>query len=311
MPEIGQDVGRTRQLEGEVAVALRHLVTGLRHGHVVGHRGGHDDHVRRISPGEDRLVHLDRAAHADHLAVRRFVQARRAGHQRDLRPAPHRLLGNREAHAAARSVADVAHRIEVLVGRSGRHQHPLSLERGRGPQDRLGAGHDVFGLGQPPFSDPAAREVTLARIHESHAAARERLDIPADGLMVEHLAVHRGGEQHRRPRGRVERGQEIVGEPVGQFADDVRGGRGDEQQVDRGREGDVLDVGVGSRLELAGDDATARDRLERQGADEIGGGGRHDRHDVVSALLQPARDLDRLVGADAACDTKRYQHGCA
>ena len=81
-----------------------------------------------------------------------------------------------------------------------------------------------------------------------------------------------------------------------------------EQQIDRRRERDVLDVGVGARLELVGDDAPPGDRLERDRADEPRGGGRHDGDDFVAALLQPARDLDRLVGADAAGDAERDQH---
>ena len=55
---------------------------------------------------------------------------------------------------------------------------------------------------------------------------------------------------------------------------------------------------------LVGDHAAPRDRLERQRADEPPRRARHDRDDVVAALLQPARDLDGLVGADAAGDAE-------
>ena len=61
------------------------------------------------------------------------------------------------------------------------------------------------------------------------------------------------------------------------------------------------------RRELVGDDAAPGDRLERHLADEAARRPRHDRGDVVAALLQPARDLDRLVGADAAGDAERDQ----
>ena len=44
----------------------------------------------------------------------------------------------------------------------------------------------------------------------------------------------------------------------------------------------------------------ARDRLEGQRADEPRRRPRHHRHHVVAVLLQAARDLDGLVGADAA-----------
>ena len=64
----------------------------------------------------------------------------------------------------------------------------------------------------------------------------------------------------------------------------------------------------GAGLELIGDDAAARDRFERDRADEPRRGVRHHGHDLVAALLQPARDLDGLVGADAAGDAERDQH---
>ena len=70
----------------------------------------------------------------------------------------------------------------------------------------------------------------------------------------------------------------------------------------------MLDVGVGAGRELVGDDAPARDRLEGERPDEPRGRLRHDGDDVVAALLQAARDLDGLVGADAAGHAEGDQH---
>ena len=44
-------------------------------------------------------------------------------------------------------------------------------------------------------------------------------------------------------------------------------------------------------------------------ADEARRGMRHHGDHVVAALLQAAHDFDRLVGADAAGDAERDQHG--
>ena len=82
------------------------------------------------------------------------------------------------------------------------------------------------------------------------------------------LRVHRRRHQHRRSCREVERGQEIVGDAVGELADDVRRGRRDQQQVDVGRQRDVLDVGVRAARELVGDHPAPRDRLEGHLADE-------------------------------------------
>ena len=70
----------------------------------------------------------------------------------------------------------------------------------------------------------------------------------------------------------------------------------------------MLDVGVHPRIELIGDDAAARDRLERDRADKARRRVRHDGDDLVAALLQPARDLDGLVRPDAAGHAQRDQH---
>ena len=187
----------------------------------------------------------------------------------------------------------------------------MPRQRAARPQHGLGGGDDLVGFGQPAFADPAARQIALARLDEPHAARRERVEILAHRLVREHLRVHRRREQHRRPRRGVQRRQEIVGDAVGELADDVGGGRRDEQQIDRRRERDVLDVGVGARLELIGDDPAAGDRLERDGPTNRVAERGHDRDDVVAALLQTARDLDRLVGADAAGHAERDQHGAS
>src|SRR5262249_56726612 len=69
----------------------------------------------------------------------------------------------------------------------------------------------------------------------------------------------------------------------------------------------MLDVGVGAGLELIGDHPATRDGLERDRTDKARRRVRHHRDDLVSALLQPARNLDSLVGADAASYAERDQ----
>ena len=186
----------------------------------------------------------------------------------------------------------------------------LPAQRTGRPQDDIGRGDDFVGLGEPPFADPAAREVALARFDEAHAARRERVEVLAHRFVREHVGVHRGREEHRRARGGVERRQKIVGDAVGELADHVGRRRRDDQQIDRRGERDVLDVGVGARLELIGDDAAARDRLERDGPDELRRRVRHHGDHVVPALLEPAHDLDRLVRPNPAGHAERDQCHC-
>ena len=109
-----------------------------------------------------------------------------------------------------------------------------------------------------------------------------------------------GASSTGRARGGVEGRQKIVGDAVGQLADDVGRRRRNQQQIDRRRERNMLDIGVGSRLELIGNHPAPGDRLECDRPHESRRRGCHDRDDVVAALLQAARDLDRLVRADPA-----------
>ncbi len=252
-------------------------------------------------------MHLEGTTHADDRADRRRVDRRGPGDERHLGAAAGGFRGNREAHAPARSIADEPDRIDVLECRAGGHQHALPAQRARRPQDGLGGRHDLLRFGQASLADPSTGQIPLARLDKSHAAGRQRIQVAADRVVLEHLRVHGRRDEDGRAGRRVERGQKIVGDSVGELADDVgRGGR-DEQQIDRRGQRDVLDVGVGARLELVGDDAPARDGFEGDRPDETRRRRRHDGDDLVAARLQPARDFDRLVGADAAGHAERDQ----
>jgi hypothetical protein len=146
-----------------------------------------------------------------------------------------------------------------------------------------------------------------SRIDEVGAAARQHVEVPAHSRMFEHVRVHRRRDKHRRFRREVQRGQKIVGDAVGELADDICGRGGDDEEIDGGRHRDVLNTrtrpfDVGPGLELVRQHLVPGDRLECQLADEPPSGARHDDHHVVSLLLQTAHDFDGLVGADPAAD---------
>ena len=101
-------------------------------GRVVGDRGRHHHDVLSGQRLHHRRVHLGGAAHAHHLEAGRHGDGARPEHQRHRGAAPARRLGQRDAHPPARSVADVAHRIDVLVGRPGGDQDATPGEIGDG-----------------------------------------------------------------------------------------------------------------------------------------------------------------------------------
>src|SRR5262249_10083400 len=96
-----------------------------------------------------------------------------------------RFGGNRKAHPATRSISDVPNWINVLVGWSRRHEHTLADEGSVRPEHRLDCGDDLLRLGEPPFSDPAARQIPFARIDEPNSARGERIQIPPHRIVLE------------------------------------------------------------------------------------------------------------------------------
>ena len=307
LAEFGEDVRGFSELERQRLARFRDLLRRACHGHVVGHGRGHHHEVHVVCAREHRLMHVGGAADVDNLSHGRLLDRRRPGDQRYLRPAPRRFRGDRIPHAAARSVADVAHGIEIFVGRTGGDEDPSAAKRTLGPQDRLRGGDDLVGLGEASLADPSARQIALARLDEARPARRQRIEVLPHRLVREHLRIHRRCDQQRRARRGIERRQEIVGDAVGELADDVGGGRRDQQQINRGRDRDVLDVGVHAVLELIGNHFSPGNRFERHRPDEPGRRVRHHRHDLVSALLQAARDLHGLVGANATRHAERDQ----
>ena len=121
-----------------------------------------------------------------------------------------------------------------------------------------------------------------------------------------------GATSARRRAGEEGGGQQRVADAGGELGDRVRGGGGNEVGVGVLDHVEMADRVVRGRLvarerathrialELAGQHRGADDRLERGGADEALRGGRHRDAHAVARLGRQARELERLVGGDAA-----------
>jgi hypothetical protein len=221
---------------------------------------------------------------------------------------PRGFAGYRKSHPAARSVPDITDRIEILIGRPGSDEDPLPSERPLRSEYGFGRCHDLVRFGKTSFANPPAREIALTGLDKPHAVGGQCIEIGSNDLVREHLRIHRRSNQHGRPRRQVERRQEIVGDAICKFAEDVRCCGGDQQQIDGRGQGDVLDVGVRTGYELIGDYGPSCNGLERHGPNKARRILGHHGDDLVAALLQPSRHFDGLVGADAAGHAKRNQH---
>ena len=137
--------------------------------------------------------------------------------------------------------------------------------------------------------------------------AAQALDVDAGRRVRPHVAVHRRRDDDRRRRREAGREHGVVGDPAGHRAQPAGGRRGHDDGVGRVGDDDVPDPLVGEEVEDVGLHGVARQRLERQRADEAGRRrGEHD--DDVGALGgQAPQQLDRLVGGDRAAHPEADQ----
>ena len=204
------------------------------------------------------------------------------------------LVGDRDAHAAAGAVADVADGVQGLAGAARGHedshagQAPVRLQTG---EDR---GEDLGRLGHPPHPDLALGGVAAGRAHQLDAAGGQQLEVLDGGRRVPHARIHGRGCDDRAGEGKRGRRQHVgrlaVADPR------KRGGRerSDAEELRMGGR-----VQVREHLRAAVDhDRPAGQRREGGRPDEPLRVGRlHDLH-VMARTDEHAHELARLVRRD-------------
>ena len=291
---------RARERDGELPVALLHLVLRDRGGAVVRDGGGLDDDVHVGRTGGDRLVHVLGGRDVHNLHIARAGQIDLAGDERHVRAAAGGGLRDRVAHAARGVVREIAHGVQRFLRRAGGDEHALSekvLFMRRAVQDGL---QQHFGLGQLALPLRAAGEAARRGLDDLPAVAAERREVVLrDGVFV-HLCIHRRRDRLRAAAGQHRGREHVVGKAVGELGDHVRG-RGRDQHVIRPvRDGDVLDAVSEVAVERVRERLVARELLERDGRDKLRGVFRHEHLHVRVLLHEQGRQTCRLVGRNAA-----------
>ena len=122
--DLRQDIRCPGQRHGQaVAIARQFLRLWSTLDRVVRDGRSHDQRVRIGDMGQHGRPHLRRASDPHHLGRVWRRQRRRSRHEHHTGAARDGFLGEREPHSATRAIADVSHRVEVLVRRSSRHHH--------------------------------------------------------------------------------------------------------------------------------------------------------------------------------------------
>ena len=120
--------------------------------------------------------------------------------------------------------------------------------------------------------------------------------------MLPHVRIHRRRQQHLAVGSDEHGAGEIVGVPARELGHEI-GGRGrDHDEIGLARQPDVADVEFAFPIEQVREHALARQRAGRQRRDEflrrLGENAAHGE----AAFFEPADEIERLVGGDAAAD---------
>ena len=161
-------------------------------------------------------------------------------------------------------------------------------------EELLDTSGDLFGLRHPADPDLALGELALGRADQLGATVLQQRDVRLRRGVPPHADVHRRREEERTVVCQRRLGEEVVGEPVRQPGERVRGRGRDDEQLS------ALEVGIGIvawRLPREGE--------ERVRGDEPLGARRDDRVDVVARPHQQPQERARLVGRDPPGDSEQ------
>ena len=164
---------------------------------VVGDGGGHDHHVR-VRPGERLALHVRRGRRLDDVDARRRRHREVGGEQRDVRAAAARLLGEGDAHAPGRAVADEADGVDRLARPARADEHPLALNRlvasleEWAHRSKISSGSAM----RPAPHSPSASSPSL-RADELDAPLAQQRDVRLRGRVLPHADVHRRRDDER------------------------------------------------------------------------------------------------------------------
>ena len=196
-------------------------------------------------------------------------------------------------------VGQITDRVDRLPGWSGRDDYFLSQQ---GLRDKVGTYHrnQFERFEQTAGADFATGLVARGRAEQQHTACFQSRQIGLGSRMGIHLLVHCRRHQYRRRRRQHQRGQQIIGKAGSQLGYDIGAGRRDQHQIRPAGQLDMTHCRFGGRIEQIGMDRVAGDGLKGQRSDELARALGHHHPDVGAFIFQPARQLGRLVGRNAA-----------
>ncbi|MNS67853.1 hypothetical protein D3C72_1011160 [compost metagenome] len=259
----------------------------------------------------DGGLHLDSSLDPDAGHADWCIQRHGTGDQGHIRPQFGQGGGDGVALLAAGAVGQAAHRVDGLEGRPGGDHGGLAGQGAAvrsGQQARDGVEDDVR-LGHAAGAELAAGHDAVVRADHSHAVeaveALEPFDIGLHRRVQPHAHVHGRGQQHLLVGGQKRGRGQVVGHPVRRLGDQARGGRRHHHQIGPARQLDMAHGRLVFRHEQVLPHRMAGQGRQRHGGDELGPRLGQQAHHLGPGLFQQARQLQRLVGGDAAADDQQ------
>ena len=203
--------------------------------------GGHNRDVRFARAFEHGAMHLLGGANRNPIHAVRNFQIRRPADQNHVRAATLRSLRQRVTHFARGAIGEKAHRVKVLASGPGGDQYRLAREIVAQSEHFANFLDDGLRGGQAARAGHAASQVAFIGIDDVHAARAQRREIFLRRGVLPHVDVHGRRHDDGSLGGEIQRGEEIVGDAVREFSENVGGGGRHKQQVDSLRHGDVFD----------------------------------------------------------------------
>ena len=179
---------------------------------VVGDGGGHQHDVGVGGAGERLALQVGGGRRLDDGAAGR-AHGGVAEQRRHLGAAQQRRVGERDAHAAARAVAEEAHRVERLARAAGRDQHAAARRADRPGRSSAAtaAWMSPGGARRPaPVSPSASSPCSGPTITAPRAP--QQLDGGLRGRVLPHAHVHRRRDDEAAGQRQRRLGQHVVGQ---------------------------------------------------------------------------------------------------
>ncbi len=165
-----------------------------------------------------------------------------------------------------------------------------------------------FRLAHPTVPTHATRKPARFGADQVASVFGDLPDVALDGWFAPHRITHCRGDQNRGNILQVQRADQVVGDALSEFGDQVRRRRCDDHQVDVASQFDVGAERMPGR-ERFGDYRATGQRGEGGGTEEFGGRPGHRGLDTVAGLDQAAAQCRRFVGCDPTADRQQDSFG--